>query len=64
MPLMKGTSKKVIGRNIATEIRAGKPKKQAIAIAMSAAGKQKKKPLVAKAKRKGQSRLRPNKKRG
>lgn len=43
MPLKKGRSKKVIGENIATEINSGKPKDQAIAIAMSKAGKKKKK---------------------
>lgn len=43
MPLKKGKSKKVIGENIATEIKAGKPKDQAIAIAMSKADKKKKK---------------------
>ncbi|WP_410759537.1 hypothetical protein [Citrobacter youngae] len=43
MPLKKGKSKKVIGENIATEIKAGKPKDQAIAIAMSKDGKKKKK---------------------
>lgn len=43
MPLKKGRSKKVIGQNIATEIRAGKPKKQAVAIAFSKAGKSRKK---------------------
>lgn len=43
MPLMKGKSKKVISRNIATEVRAGRPQKQAIAIAYSVAGKSKKK---------------------
>lgn len=43
MPLKKGRSKNVIGENIAAEIKAGKPKDQAIAIAMSKAGKKKKK---------------------
>lgn len=43
MPLKKGTSKKVIGENIAREIRAGKKKDQAIAIAYSKAGKSKEK---------------------
>jgi hypothetical protein len=37
MPLKKGRSKKVIAHNIRTEIRAGRPRKQAIAIAMSTA---------------------------
>jgi hypothetical protein len=43
MPLEKGKSKKVIGKNIKTEIEHGKPKKQAIAIALNVAGKSKKK---------------------
>lgn len=43
MPLKRGRSKKVIGQNIATEIRAGRPRKQAIAIAYSKAGKSRKK---------------------
>lgn len=43
MPLLKGSSKKVISANIATEIKAGRPKEQAVAIAMSKAGKSKEK---------------------
>jgi len=35
MPLKAGKSKKILSENIATEIRAGKPRKQAIAIAFS-----------------------------
>lgn len=43
MPLKKGSSKKTIAANIRTERRAGKPAKQAVAIAMAKAGKSKKK---------------------
>ena len=43
MPLAKGKSQKIISENIATERRAGRPERQAIAIAMSEAGKSKKK---------------------
>lgn len=42
MPLKSGKSKKVISENIATERRAGKPAKQAEAIAYSKAGKSRK----------------------
>ena len=41
MPLKHGSSKKVISQNIATEMHAGKPRAQAIAIAFSKAGKSK-----------------------
>lgn len=43
MPLKKGSNKKTISKNIATEIKAGKPVKQAAAIAYSEAGKSKRK---------------------
>ena len=43
MPLKKGYSKKTISKNIATEIRHGRPKKQAVAIAYSVARKAKRK---------------------
>jgi hypothetical protein len=35
MPLIKSTSKKAFGKNIGAELRAGKPMKQAVAIAYS-----------------------------
>ncbi len=42
MPLVKGSSKKVISQNIKTEVAHGKPVKQAVAIAYSVAGKSRK----------------------
>jgi hypothetical protein len=41
MPLKSGSSKAAISSNIATEIRAGRRRDQAIAIAMNKAGKSK-----------------------
>jgi len=43
MPLKEGTSDEVVSENIRTEIKAGRPHAQAIAIALSKAGRTKKK---------------------
>lgn len=41
MPLKKGSSKDTISKNIKTEMEAGKPQKQAVAIALNTARKSK-----------------------
>jgi hypothetical protein len=44
MPLELGSGKKVVSDNIRTEMTAGKPQKQAVAISLSKAGRSIKKP--------------------
>jgi hypothetical protein len=53
MPLKAGKSRETIRENIRTEMHAGKPQDQAVAIAMSKAGKSKKK----KRKKKGSTKV-------
>ena len=43
MPLKSGSSQTVLGQNIKKLMKEGRPRKQAIAIALSVAGKTKKK---------------------
>jgi len=48
LPLKKGYSKEAFARNVKTEIRAGRPTKQAVAIAYSVAREARKKRREAK----------------
>ncbi|HLQ24311.1 MAG TPA: hypothetical protein VK138_00350 [Acidiferrobacterales bacterium] len=41
MPLKRGSSREVVGENIKKEMAHGKPQKQAVAIALKAAGRSK-----------------------
>jgi phage protein U len=43
MPLKKGKSKKVVSDNVSELVRSGKPRKQAVAIALQKSGKGKRK---------------------
>jgi hypothetical protein len=62
MPLVKGFGQKTIGKNIGAEMRAGKPKKQAVAIGLDVARRAAKKKGVPLSKVKGLKGAPPKKK--
>jgi hypothetical protein len=49
VPLLSGSSPEVIGENVRRELRAGRPRAQAIAIALRKAGKKRRKKRKKKA---------------
>ncbi len=55
MPLIKGYSQESISKNIATEIKAGRSRKQAIAIALEVARKAKAAARAAARRKRGQA---------